>query len=183
MKKFLAVAGLALTLAAPAFAAQVSYILSGTFTGTLAGNPFATDVVFTGVGDTSTAVDGGNYTAVELSSLSAVAGGVTYTLVGDYNFFANINGISGFQLRTGSDFLDFGAPSLAAYNAVTAFSPTAVSLFYSAEFETNAGLALIDTGDNLTFSAVVPEPATWTLMIGGFGLVGAAMRRRAVVAG
>ena len=28
----------------------------------------------------------------------------------------------------------------------------------------------------------VPEPATWMMMIGGFGLVGAAMRRRAKLA-
>jgi PEP-CTERM motif len=27
----------------------------------------------------------------------------------------------------------------------------------------------------------VPEPASWALMIAGFGLVGAAMRRRAAV--
>lgn len=32
--------------------------------------------------------------------------------------------------------------------------------------------------DNLSISAV-PEPATWAMMIGGFGLVGGAMRRRA----
>ena len=31
--------------------------------------------------------------------------------------------------------------------------------------------------DNLAFGAV-PEPATWAMMIGGFGLVGGAMRRR-----
>jgi hypothetical protein len=28
----------------------------------------------------------------------------------------------------------------------------------------------------------VPEPATWALMIGGFGLAGAALRRKALVA-
>jgi hypothetical protein len=32
--------------------------------------------------------------------------------------------------------------------------------------------------DNVTFSAAVPEPATWAMMILGFGLVGASMRRR-----
>lgn len=32
--------------------------------------------------------------------------------------------------------------------------------------------------DNVTLAAAVPEPATWAMMIGGFGLVGGAMRRR-----
>ena len=31
--------------------------------------------------------------------------------------------------------------------------------------------------DNISLSAV-PEPATWAMMIGGFGMVGGAMRRR-----
>lgn len=35
--------------------------------------------------------------------------------------------------------------------------------------------------DNVTFSAAVPEPATWAMMILGFGLVGASMRRRSSV--
>ena len=32
--------------------------------------------------------------------------------------------------------------------------------------------------DSIALSNAVPEPATWAMMIGGFGLVGGAMRRR-----
>ena len=39
------------------------------------------------------------------------------------------------------------------------------------------------TGGNaiIAKAAAAPEPATWTMMIGGFGMVGAAMRRRKAV--
>ena len=42
-------------------------------------------------------------------------------------------------------------------------------------------LSTIRTGELYTFTldAAVPEPASWALMISGFGLVGAASRRRA----
>jgi PEP-CTERM motif len=36
------------------------------------------------------------------------------------------------------------------------------------------------TLDNLTFGQAVPEPAAWGMMIGGFALAGAALRRRQV---
>jgi hypothetical protein len=44
------------------------------------------------------------------------------------------------------------------------------------------GLAIDDFGLSATVAApaVVPEPATWAMMIAGFGLVGAGMRRRRV---
>lgn len=37
-------------------------------------------------------------------------------------------------------------------------------------------------GDHQTAPGAVPEPASWALMIGGFGMVGAAMRRRRTAA-
>lgn len=36
--------------------------------------------------------------------------------------------------------------------------------------------------DDVSVSGVVPEPATWALMIGGFGLAGALLRRRRAMA-
>ena len=41
---------------------------------------------------------------------------------------------------------------------------------------------VVNTSVFLVPLAAVPEPASWALMIAGFGLVGAAMRRRAAAA-
>ena len=48
----------------------------------------------------------------------------------------------------------------------------------------NYSVWLVDGDADLSYTldlhtAAVPEPATWSLMIGGFGLVGARLRRRA----
>lgn len=59
------------------------------------------------------------------------------------------------------------------------------SLLWSINLDTGAGTALgiIGAGPlrSIATSGVVPEPATWGLMIAGFGLVGAAARRRRMV--
>ena len=63
---------------------------------------------------------------------------------------------------------------------------TAISSHYS---DFNAPGAFATNPDNGstrygagTFSAYIPEPATWGMMIVGFGLVGATLRRRSAVA-
>lgn len=98
-------------------------------------------------------------------------GGVGITLVDgvvtaadvEFNFNDNIG--NGFQLRLNGTEV-----------------PGANWLFW------NGGTApIVGTGNTLgfagaTYGGVVPEPASWALMIMGFGLVGAALRRRVVVA-
>jgi hypothetical protein len=47
---------------------------------------------------------------------------------------------------------------------------------------TGAGGAVFNDASGVGYAEVVPEPASWAMLIAGFGLVGAAMRRRARVA-
>ena len=46
----------------------------------------------------------------------------------------------------------------------------------------HTGLAAISdfAPNNATVAAAVPEPASWAMMLGGFGLIGGAMRRRRI---
>ncbi len=100
-------------------------------------------------------------------------GGVTQSTVSDVSFFFGIEG-GGFT----TDFDDLrGAQLFTGPNT----SPT----FRLGNFD----LSRFDDAGNLTFAgnltiadlaAAVPEPATWALMILGFGAVGAALRRRRV---
>jgi len=112
-----------------------------------------------------------NYTivasAVQIdSSINTVAAGFVFRGVG-----------TGFDLSPGSP------TSLLGYAAV---SLNTIRTFAAGESLTlligNAGNYYSDTtAVNLTLStAAVPEPAAWSLMIGGFGLIGAALRRRQV---
>lgn len=58
------------------------------------------------------------------------------------------------------------------YSFVGSGAPTTLS--FASQDAGAFGAAL----DNVSVEAVVPEPATWAMMILGFGLVGGAMRRR-----
>jgi hypothetical protein len=61
------------------------------------------------------------------------------------------------------------------------FTATATSqlLTFLAE-GTPSGAPPISFLDGVSLTAAVPEPATWAMMIAGFGLIGASMRRRTV---
>ena len=89
-----------------------------------------------------------------------------------------VNGFAGAtQLFTTSAVINVSGPSLLTFNW-----SGIDKLTFSVAGGTPAGLSgqgNYFAVDNLSIGSV-PEPASWALMIGGFGLVGAALRRRSI---
>jgi hypothetical protein len=101
---------------------------------------------------------------------------ITQSDAGDFADFGSITG----------DGTTSGTWSLPGYN-VDFIAVKAGDQFVLYDVENNewstAGLlnkngGLKEVSHIAFFGSVVPEPATWAMMIGGFGLVGGAMRRR-----
>lgn len=86
----------------------------------------------------------------------------------------------------GADFRTTGGPlaslDLNSFGARSTFSATTTDAFYTQTTKNNppaeAGTAAFQVGTVRVPAGAVPEPATWAMMLGGFGMMGAAMRRR-----
>nr|WP_295663549.1 PEPxxWA-CTERM sorting domain-containing protein [Polymorphobacter sp.] len=90
------------------------------------------------------------------------------TSLGSFNLVASIGAL-------GSTY--FGNPN----NGGDATEPFAFVNFSSTKDITSIQFHQSGGGfefDNVTLAGAVPEPASWALMLGGFGLVGSALRRR-----
>ncbi len=74
--------------------------------------------------------------------------------------------------NNGDDFAD------SEYARLTVTSDNCIRGFSALPFGAEGNLS-IDDSEIVMAAAPVPEPARWATMIGGFGLAGAAMRRRA----
>ena len=196
MKTRLLAAGAALlvstSIVAPAQAATITYTLTGSFSGVNGGEFNNVDAVFTGVGDTDDAAPFpglSNATLVPLSSFSAVASGLTYTFTTPISFFVNRDdNFAGFvdgPLTKGFvRYLGTSPIAFASYDGVSTLAPTAATFytdFNTGTFNTDRGDVVVTSATGLTLSATiaaVPEPATWAMMLVGFGMMGASMRYR-----
>ena len=106
-----------------------------------------------------------------LNIASGFTGALSFTYGAFNTFSATVfDGLNGTGTALGSVIL--GPNNVNAFDLVTInFGGTGRS------FAISGGGAQFGF-DDVTFSNGVPEPAAWTLMIAGFGLVGAAARRR-----
>jgi fibro-slime domain-containing protein len=136
-------------------------------TGTLINTPFVDGSFFPADGNGTTNANG-FLTARFLGSFNlAEATTVTAFIGADDDAFVYVDGV----LLAGLGGVHANAQAPVGQRYLGAGEHT-VALFYADRYRTQASL-------NFDLqAAAVPEPATWALMILGFGLVGAAARRR-----
>jgi hypothetical protein len=155
---FAAAAGLA--LAAPANAAVYQFDITGDYTAsfTLDSSPSPDDVI-----------EGGYFTLWDIPGFDDAIFGVA-----DISFF-NADFDGGIQIVDfygGSTLLVTDGPQL--YTG-SEYTPTFLTGTYALSEYLGTGSYSLTISDT---TAAVPEPASWAMMITGFGLAGAAMRRR-----
>jgi PEP-CTERM motif len=187
-----ALSALAVSMASSALAATITYTLTGTGSATIGNVAQSGAFTATGIGDTANVgfPFGANTPTVPLSSFTIAFGSSVYTATNPIRFFVNNgNGVAGFNDTLTQDVLDFSSSVFLIYNGISNAGPIAGTGTFTSVLATNAG-ALNWTATPagiLTFRAVVgntpavPEPASWAMMIAGFGMAGVALRRRAKV--
>lgn len=124
----------------------------------------------------------GTVGTVDISSFTAPIGQISliWGSVDTYNTLEFLDSVGNVLAQfTGSNIIgsNFGNQVLPGSNPIVYFSVDGSDSFNL------AGLRLTSTSeafeiDNIALQAAVPEPATWALMLLGFGFVGASLRSR-----
>jgi hypothetical protein len=127
--------------------------------------PAATFVQGTGTWDFTFTTIGGTYKTLMQMQTSLVSNGVPQPLT--FTLFSGVPG-SGTMVPGGGS---GGSPT-----AATLLLPLKAGSYYMELATTSVGKELATGG--LTLLSVVPEPAAWTMLLAGFGGLGAMMRSR-----
>jgi hypothetical protein len=178
--------------ASSAHAAVIDYIFTGVANGSLNGTGFTgASFTVTEVSNTTTeAPFGGGEIANTSTSATFSVGSSSGNLTGTLNevvenqnsgqgaiIFGQVNSITGFAGEgLGNSF--FETYGLTTGTSVISGTPSFISQTYA----TSAGNLIFTSASSTSFQAVipgaggVPEPASWALMVGGVGGIGAILR-------
>jgi hypothetical protein len=182
------VAAVLLALAAtPASAAALVFSETTTASGSLGGTAFSNALVtLSGTGDTGGVTNPafGDFFLVGVPVSVSVAGVGKATFTDTFELVSNQNvsavGLGDASLNAALLFADVANGN---YDLTTSFGPVSGPARYNpgAAFGTSAGAFVLDSASAVTYRAAVggvPEPATWAVMLAGFGALGAVLRSR-----
>lgn len=128
-------------------------------------------------------------TGTLLTSTTIAAGSGTLDNLFRFQAITPFNLVAGQHYVVGAFTTDLASSLGTGQGGSGAVDPT-ITIFQDRYSNFNSAFSFADTTDNhvggawlganfsLTTAGAVPEPASWALMIAGFGLVGSAMRRR-----
>lgn len=178
------------TMAGAAQAASLKFQLTGLFDITLGGiayDDLQLTLAGTGYSPLGLTTKAGD-PFIQFTSFNAIVPNVgTFAVPGTIVFYFNPGvgpgaGEGGFlDTMTGNKVLIFHSPLFAGYDGQTDLKADGLVFDTAGGFETPFGEAKVIHASGLaleTIAAAVPEPASWAMMLGGFGAMGAALRRR-----
>jgi PEP-CTERM motif len=189
MKKFAFLAAVSVMAMLPTAtqAATIVYSISGNGSGSLNGNAFSmADFSFTLTGDTANVnpvIGGGQVNSPLTTSAFSIGSLGSGTFSFATRFGQTNTGVAYFSRDSGLDLFDFTGTPVDLSNNFGPFVGTGVfALNQFQDVNTSAGLLSFDSSTDVIYSGAlaagaVPEPASWALMIAGFGLVGSALRK------
>ncbi len=185
-----AVAACALAGAGSAHAALITYTATGNGAWLVNGTRYSGNFTLTGVGQNGPDFNPDpNRTEFWLDRVTMQFGNTILTSLDPMSAYYNASQMlfAFNQYRTPSNvggIVYLQSPALAGYDLATAHSLIATNFYGSSvDFDTNGGVVgfqnyYLTTTFQATVASAVPEPASWALLIVGFGVIGAAIRRK-----
>jgi hypothetical protein len=171
-------------LSAPASAALLTYTETADVSGSLNGVGFTDNVLtLTASGDTSSVSGGPSFFFLSVPLTFTLSGGGSGTFSDETGLIDNqAVPTAGFgDFTTDLAILDTFSAVFAAYDLRAPVGPVSGGAIYNSgsSFATSAGPLIIESiSGDATFTATIPEPATWTMMALGFAALGLMGYRR-----